>query len=193
MPETLQDIIDKLWTAPKHAEWTPKVDVLALSDIRRWMANQDIGIVGLAYHLLHDGKFRIDPPIQIAEYVDFTKHYFERCFLENPDGDWSDSRYSGGGTLVNIFASLWKDPQVPREFVADLKTWLARLYKHGDAALRTCIVHATLEHLFEQKPIREFFSDWQKDEVLAVAHREASEWYQGGGQSPLGKPPFTPD
>jgi hypothetical protein len=54
-------------------------------------------------------------------------------------------------------------------------------------------VQATLEHLFEQKDMRKFFSDWSKDEVLAVAHEEASEWYKGGGTSPLGKPPFVPD
>jgi hypothetical protein len=65
--------------------------------------------------------------------------------------------------------------------------WLGRLYKEGDADIRRCIVHATLEHLFEQEPIRKFFADWKNDEVLAVAHAEASEWYKGGGSSPLGK------
>jgi len=35
--------------------------------------------------------------------------------------------------------------------------WLGRLYTEGDEKLRTCIVAATLEHLFEQKDIREFF------------------------------------
>jgi hypothetical protein len=45
-----------------------------------------------------------------------------------------------------------------------------------------------LEHLFEQEQLREFFSDWKDDKILAVAHEEASEWYKGGGRSPLGKP-----
>ena len=76
--------------------------------------------------------------------------------------------------------------------LADLKNWLGQLYKRGDSELRTCIVHAALEHMFEQKEIREFFSDWAKDQVLAVAHEEASEWYKGGGTSPLGKPPSGP-
>jgi DNA-binding transcriptional MerR regulator len=69
----------------------------------------------------------------------------------------------------------------------DLKAWLGRLYKEGDPDLRICIVQATLEHLFEKKQIRKFFDDWKNDEVLAVAHEEASEWYKGGGTSPLGK------
>jgi len=89
---------------------------------------------------------------------------------------------------VNIFAHMWRDSSVPRSVLHDLKAWLGRLYIAGDAEIRTCIVQATLEHLFEQKQIREFFSDWQDNEILAVAHQEASEWYKGGGHSSLGKP-----
>ena len=81
---------------------------------------------------------------------------------------------------------------MPRPVLEDLKAWLGRLYKESSPEIRTCIVHATLEHLFEQKQIREFFTDWQKDEGLAVAYEEASEWYKGGGKSPLGKPPLVP-
>jgi hypothetical protein len=52
------------------------------------------------------------------------------------------------------------------------------------------MVTATLEHLFELKDIRDFFADWKKHPVLAMAHKMASEWYLGGGKTPLGKPPF---
>jgi hypothetical protein len=191
MNESLQEIISRLWTTPEHAEWVPKTDTVALSDVQRWMASQDIEILGFTHTLLHDGRFRIEPPISVSEYVEFAKHYYERCLLENPDGEWSDSRYSAGGDLVNIFASLWKDSSVPRAVLIDLKTWLGKLYRAGDSEIRICIVHAALEHLFEQKDIRKFFSDWQKDEILKVAHAEASEWYKGGGRTPLGRPPFV--
>jgi hypothetical protein len=72
----------------------------------------------------------------------------------------------------------------------ELKAWLGRLYLEGDGSIRTCIITATLEHLFEQKDIREFFSDWKKDPVLAIAHKEACLWYLGGEKTPLGKPPL---
>ena len=72
----------------------------------------------------------------------------------------------------------------------ELKEWLGRLYDEGDENLRTCIVTATFEHLFEQKDIRDFFSDWKKRPVLATAHKEASEWYLGGGKTLFGKPPL---
>ncbi len=191
MSGTLQEIIDKLWIAPKHAEWTPKTDVVSLSDVHEWAKSSDIEILGFTHGLIHNGRFRIEPALSLTEYKEFVKHYFERCLREDPQGEWSDSRYSAGGDLVNIFASLWRDSCAPRETLKELKVWLGDLYKEGDEKIRTCIVTATLEHLFEQKDIRLFFSDWKDDEVLAVAHREASEWYQGGGSTPLGKPTFS--
>jgi hypothetical protein len=189
MEESLQDIIGRLWTTPERSEWIPRTDVLALSDIHKWMASKDIEVLGFIHAMLHDRRFRIEPPISQSDYIKFTKHYFERCLQENPSGEWSDSRYSAGGDLVNIFASLWTDSTVPRAVLTDLKMWIGELYKAGEPEIRTCIVQATLEHLFEQKDIRKFFSDWQKDEVLKAAHDEASEWYRGGGRTPLGRPP----
>jgi hypothetical protein len=78
----------------------------------------------------------------------------------------------------------------PRELIKELKDWLGRLYTEGDEKLRTCIVTATVEHPFEQKDIREFFSDWKKHPVRAIAHKEACEWYLGGDKTPPRKPPF---
>jgi hypothetical protein len=193
MSESLQEIITKLWVTPEHAEWTLKTDVVALSDVQRWMASGDIEILGFTQALLSDRRLRIEPPISLSEYIEFTKRYYERCLRENPDGEWSDSSYSAGMDLVNIFAGLWRDSSVPRPVLTDLKKWLGQLYKEGDSGIRTCIVQATLEHLFEQKDLREFFFDWLKDEVLGLTHQEASDWYKGGGTSPLGKLPFVPE
>lgn len=187
MSESLEEIIDKLWIAPRNAQWTPKTDVVPLSDLRRWLQSDDIEILGFVHGVIDDGRFRIEPALQLGEYKDFVKHYFERCLQEDPDGDWSDSRYSAGADMVNIFARLWRDSCVPREVLKELKNWLGELYKRGDDEIRTCIVTATLEHLFEQKDVRLFFADWKTDGILAIAHREASEWYQGGGNTPLGK------
>ena len=188
MDESLREIISRLWVAHENAEWIPKTDVLLLNDLQKWMESSDIEILGFIHAMLHDGRFRTEPPLQQTDYVKFIQHYFERCLRENPDGEWADSRYSAGGDLVNIFASLWRDPSVPRPILTDLKTWLGKLYKEGSQEIRTCIVQATLEHLFEQEDIHKFFSDWQKDGVLKVAHDAASEWYKGRGMTPLGRP-----
>jgi hypothetical protein len=187
--EALRQIATRLFETPLHAEWTPKTDVIPLSDLREWMKSGDIEIVGFAYHMIGNARFRIEPPLAVEEYVDFIKGYYERCLLENPDGDWSDSRFTAGADLVNIFGHLWRDPEVPRPLLEDLRNMLARLYKAADDGIRISIVQATLEHLVEQKPIRKFFSDWQKDPVLRIAYEEACLWPDGGGSTPLGKPP----
>jgi hypothetical protein len=188
MSETLQEIVGKLWIAPDNAEWTPRTDTVPLDDFRRWSKSDDIEILGFTNALIVDGRFHIEPPLTPDEYKHFVIRYYERCLKENPDGEWSDSRYSAGSTLVNIFGSFWRDSAVPREIVKELKDWLGRLYIEGDETLRTCIVTATLEHLFEQKRIREFFSVWKQHPVLAAAYKDACEWYWGGGVTPLGKP-----
>jgi hypothetical protein len=115
-------------------------------------------------------------------------HYYGRCVTEDPQGTWADSRYSAGGALVNVFASLWRDARVPREVTTELKEGLADLYIHGDENVRTALVTACFEHLFEQKDIRDLFSDWKKDAILSIAYEKACEWYRGGGETPLGKP-----
>jgi hypothetical protein len=190
MSETLQEIINRLWIAPDNAEWTAKTDTVQLGDVRRWLKSDDIEILGFTSALIADARFRIEPPLTPNEYKGFVTHYYERCLKEDPNGEWSDSRYSAGATLVNICGSLWSDSAVPREITKEPKDWLGRLYAEGDEALRTCIVTAVLEHLFEHKDIRESFSDWKKNPVLAIALKDASEWYLGGGRTPLGKPPL---
>jgi hypothetical protein len=46
----------------------------------------------------------------------------------------------------------------------------------GDSEIRTCIVQATLEHLFENREVAEYSSDWKEHPVLSTAYREAMEW-----------------
>jgi hypothetical protein len=116
--------------------------------------------------------------------VVWAKHYYERCLRENPEGKWANSAYSAGWDLVGFFLSLWDDESVPRKLLLDLKKWLADLYKDADENLRNCIVLATLEHLFERKPIRKYFADWCDDPILARAYEEACLW---NGKTPLSK------
>jgi hypothetical protein len=173
---TVNTLIERLWNAPEHAEWTPKTDVLPLPDVKRWMKSPDIEVLGFTDALIHDGRFRVEPPLSVGDYVVWVKHYYGRCFRENPDGEWADSSYSVGWQFVRVFIKLWDDYAVPRELLFELKTWLARLYKSGDKRLQTCIVTATLEHLFERKPIRKYFVDWRNDPALATAYREGCMW-----------------
>lgn len=173
---TVASLIDRFWIASERGEWTPKTDLLPLAELKIWMLSADIEVLGFVYAMIHDHRFRIEPPLPVLEYVPWAKHYYERCFRENPDGDWANSSYSAGWDLVGFFISLWDNETVPRDSLLNLKKWLAKLYFTADEGLRLCIVHATLEHLFERKAIRKYFSDWQQDPVLAPAYKEACLW-----------------
>lgn len=187
---TLDQIIDMLWNHPEYAEWTPKTDTIPATAFRQWMASDDMETLGFVYSMLDDHRFRVEPELSLDEYLKFVRHYYSRCFLENPDdGEWSHSRYSAGTDLVNVLAFHWNNPDVPKSVMADWKQWLADIYKRGSDEVRKCIIQATLEHLLEQGAFRRFFDDWLKDPVLSTAYREALEWYEGGGRTRLGKSP----
>ena len=152
------------------------------------MNDSDIDVLGAVYGFIMNVKDarRVDPPLLYSDYQKFLLSYYERCFLEDPQSVWADSRYSAGWDFVNWFSHIWEDDSIPRSGVAELKELLARLYREGDEKLRTCIVTATLEHLFEQKSIRKYFEDWRTATVLGTAYQQAMEWANAGGKSPLG-------
>jgi len=185
---TLQEILTEMGAESRFER--PPTGPVAKEKVQNWMTSREVEALGATYVFISEPKHyaRIRPPLNFQESFQFTKNYYERCFLENPDGKWTNNRYEAGWDLVNWFASQWNDPEIPRSALEDLKKWMARLYKAGDSKLRRCLVDATLEHLFEQRKFRRFFSDWKNDPVLRVAHDEALEWVQGGGSTPLGKP-----
>jgi hypothetical protein len=57
---TLSEIIDMLWVHPENSEWKPKTDMIRGSEFRRWMASDDMEVLGYAYHLLGDHRFRVE-------------------------------------------------------------------------------------------------------------------------------------
>jgi hypothetical protein len=168
---------------------SPPIAPVPRETVLRWMGSDNLEVLGAVSYFIGDKRYypRIQPPLTLDDYHRFTMRYYERFFFEDPNGEWADSRYTVGRDLVNWFAGLWRDREVPRKILGELKEWLARLYKEGDDTLRICLVNATLEHLFENRDIAKYFADWQKDAVLEQAYRDAMLWSEKGGTSPLGK------
>ncbi len=63
--------------------------------------------------------------------------------------------------------------------MSEIKDWIARQFINGDTDIRRTLVQATLEHLFEDPTISDFFSDWRSESSLADAYRQAKEWSEG--------------
>jgi len=156
---------------------------ISASLVRQWMASTDPQVRGATYAFLHSAHaLRVAPALSFDEVFDFTLSYYEWCIRTDPEpGDWADTRYSAGW-----FLWLW-DGGHDRKYSERIKSWLAELYKTGDAALKKAIEHATIEHLFERKQVRKFFADWQHDPELKPAYDEGMLWIMHGGKTPLSR------
>jgi hypothetical protein len=175
-PGLLQDIISELTGESGNRP-------IARQRMLEWMRADDIECMGAIYSLITDHFDRIQPALQFDEYHPFVLTYFQRCLLEDPQSEWAETRYGAGHNIIGWFVWSWRDPSQRSSTVARLKEWLAALYVAGDSELRTCLVQATLEHLFENREVSDYFSDWKEQPVLSTAYGEAMEWVEGGGRS----------
>lgn len=185
MATLLQEVIEQFGLPEK-----PKSHTLAKETVVAWMRSSDIEVLGALYAFLMKPDYakRIVPALAFSDYAGFLTHYFERCFKENPDGDWSHSRYEAAWDFASWFGTVWKNRQIDRDEVAKLKDWLAKTYKSADEPTRRCLVDGTLEHLFESREIARFFTDWKKDTELSTAYAEAAEWSAKAGRTGLMQP-----
>lgn len=164
--------------SPRHSG-IPKQRVL------EWMRADDLEALGALYSFVTKGDYanRVQPSLTFNEYWTLVARYFEKCFRENPSGEWAHGRYNAGWDLASWFGKIWGDGSVPHDAKTQIKEWLATQYKKGDTDIRRCLVDATLEHLFENREIARFFDDWKKDPELAIAFQEAADWIAKGGRT----------
>lgn len=170
------EVIDKILLAfgykePRHTDEVPKVQVLS------WMKDPSLQVQGALYSaIVHkECADRITPLLSFDDYYEFAIPYLERCIRENPDNEWCASRYLAGHALAVWINDLW-NKEDSSAILADIKTRLATLYAEGDVDVRDGIVNGVLEHLFEHKPIANYFRDWENDPILGRAYRDASAW-----------------
>jgi len=182
MSSHLQDVLDAMENVNRG-----KTDHIDGNRVREWMKSDDIRTLGAVYYILFDGRYypRIRPSLTLDEYKSFLLPYYARCFREDPEGDWVSTRYTAGWDFARWFMTLWRDNTVPRSMFEEIKKWLGDLYLISDDAVRDALVTATLEHLFENKKVATFFSDWSGDPELRDAYSAAMQWSQHGGRTPL--------
>lgn len=160
---------------------SPKNNPVGKQKVLGWMNAEDIEVQGATYAVVMGPKHtaRIHPPLELDDYLKFVPHYFSRCLKENPNGDWSHTRYAAAWDFASWFQSLWNDKKIDRSALAKLKIWLAREYTEGDEAIKRCIVNGALEHLFETRAIAKYFDDWATEPSLQSAYHDAAAWAQG--------------
>jgi hypothetical protein len=148
------------------------------SEVKSWLRHPSLDVLSAATDLILAHSRRIEPPLTIQEFCESVRNYYWRCLREDRETEIVPSIHIAGQEFVQWFRSLWNDPDVPRNYLADLKTMLAQLYRASDRERADRLVNAIIEHLFETPEIAEFFSDWKSDPVLARGFARAMEWVE---------------
>ena len=159
---------------------SPATEDIPKQQVLEWMHSSSLKVRGCVYAMIveEERAKHIKPALQFEDYYEFVVPYLEQCIERDPDTEWTESRYLAGHALVVWIVNFWESEAVPREKLAEIKSRLAALYRRGDESVRTAVVNAILEHLFENRSLAEYFGEWKADPVLASAYNDALLWTQ---------------
>jgi hypothetical protein len=151
------------------------------SKVQEWKESLDENVLGLLLYAVSSQWSRIQPGLSRAEYGDLVLSVF-RAAVEGRSlkkTSYAQSPYEIGHTFASwasdAVSNASLEPQVS-EVLARTKEVLAALYRGGDESQRRCVVDGVLEHLFENKEIRQLFASWQLQSDLLPAFEEAAKW-----------------
>jgi hypothetical protein len=167
-----------------------KEDVIPVELLQEWMRRPEIEIQAAIYDLLTSANRlkKLVPDLTFDDIAAFKPKFFCRCIIEDPDGELTLTRWEAAMEFLGWFAYLWDEPSVDKSVLSEAKDQLRKLYMEGDPDVRKALIQGTLEHLFENASVREFFADWLKDPTLQKAYEEAAEWSELGGH----RTPYAP-
>ncbi len=160
-------------TAAKYIE---SREMIPKSFIKSLVDSEDIEMQGIAYRIFDQFPFLIGYKYTKSEYVDFMILFLRRCLLENPDGDFSESRYIAAHSIVSIYRALTKDGPKNNSELAKIRDMLKKVYCDSSEDVKTVVINGVLEHLFLEISIRMEFEDWKHDKCLRPAYSQAIEY-----------------
>jgi hypothetical protein len=172
MTQSETKIISRIQEAIQNSQSIPA------SEVKSWLRHPSLDVLSTATDLILEHSRKIEPPLTMQEICEAVRDYYRRCLQEDRESEFVPPLHIAGQELVRWFRSLWGDPDVPREYLTDLKTMLAELYKSSDREKADRLVNAVIEHLFETQEIAELFNDWKSDPVLARGFARAMEWVE---------------
>lgn len=142
------------------------------------IASEDLEMQGALHYFLEKEEFlsRITPSIPEHRILDFFLNYWSKCLIQDPDGEWADSRYQACRDCMGRFLNYWQDRSKRELELLRIKTWFAECFISGAPEIKDALVMGALEHMFEDPGVRAFFSDWAVDRDLRVAFSSAEEW-----------------
>jgi hypothetical protein len=170
MTELDSEAIRQIQSAAKGTNQIPA------SQVRGWLRHPSVEVLGAVTQHIVRQSWRVEPPLSMEEICSAVQEYYKQCLVQNlQNSEYAPNRSVAGLELVGWFRSLWRDPAVPREYLARLKTMLRDLLIKRKVP-QDQLVGAVLEHLFETPEIAELFADWKSDALLSTAFDLAMDW-----------------
>jgi hypothetical protein len=179
--DNVSEIVDKLGS---------EGDTIPVERLRDWMRRPEIEVQAAIYDLVTNSERvkKVVPDLTFEDYLAFMPAFFSRCIIENPNTELTLSRWEAAMEFMGWFGNLWDNSSVHKSVLSEAKGQLRKLYQEGDSDVRLALIQGTLEHLFENASVREFFADWLSDPELRKAYEEAAEWSKSGRHNT----PFAP-
>src|SRR5258708_6546237 len=104
--------------------------------LRVCMNSEDPEMLGIACTVLSEHAECIEGELLPVEVWPFYIRYYEKCIRENPDGEWSDSRYSAAHDLMSRYKHARNRSDVPRHYLEDVRRMLRTVYENGDESVK---------------------------------------------------------
>jgi hypothetical protein len=105
--------------------------------VLEWMRTDDIECIGAIYSLITDHFDRIQPALQFNEYHPFVLAYFQRSLLEDPQSEWTETRYGAGHNIIGWFVWSWRDPSQRSAAAAEMRVLGVEKKPFGGACVGT--------------------------------------------------------
>lgn len=151
------------------------------SKVLEWAFTEDTEEIVALVDTLFEASERVQPPLTINEFGRIILHLCKKVIAEAQEvsGDFGITRYEAARMLyqwvIECFRQLDRYPEA-RSALEAAKEFLKETYINGEVTVRRCLVDGALEHIFEEKGIRDCFDDWKDHPILSIAYNEAMEW-----------------
>lgn len=150
---------------------------VAAGDVRRWIDSGDVLTWSAVYTLLSSHADRIEPQLSIDDRLEFARRYLLRCLEQNPTpGEHLHGGYEAAWELAAVLRQWRRDGGRAAGAIRGVALDLERLYRRADAALQTRILCGVMEHAFEDRALRRYFAQWERDRELREVYKLAAEW-----------------
>jgi hypothetical protein len=150
---------------------------IPVAGIRAWMQSSSIEVQGYLFGILYEGHRCVFEAPTEQEIRDFMRRYLERCLVEDhTNSTYAESPYLAAHSVRAWFSREWGRN---RAVAGEIRDWLASICRCGDQRVREAVLLGTLEHLFQDDAIAEYFMTWERDPMLSPLVSEARRLADG--------------